>query len=265
MRTLPAAMISLVAPFAPLFCARVWRHALVLVAGTLLAPGKRTLCAALRAMGLGQDKHFTRYHRVLNRATWSSLAVARVLLGPLVSGLDGTIERRWGPQIAAKGLYRDAVRSSKDYFVKVSGLRWRRLLLLVPIPWAERVWALPGLTAPAPSERYARQRGRRHKKLTDRARQILLQLRRWLPARAIVVVADSGYAVIEPLARCARLAHPSTVLTRLRLDAALYGPAPPRQPGQLGRPRKKGQRLPTLAARLSDPAPAWAAVTVADW
>ncbi len=275
MQTLPAAMISLVAPFAPLFSERVWRHALVLVAGTLLAPGKRTVCAALRAMGLGQDKHFTRYHRVLNRARWSSLAVAGVLLGllvavfapagPLVFGLDETIERRWGPQIAAKGLYRDAVRSSKDYFVKVSGLRWLSLMLLVPIPWAERVWALPVLTALAPSERYDREQGRRHKKLTDWARQILLQLRRWLPARAIVVVADSGYAVIVLLARCARLAHPITVITRLRLDAALYEPAPPRQPGQLGRPRKKGQRLPTLAARLSDPATAWAAVVVENW
>ncbi len=140
MLTLPPAMLHLLAPFAPLFSRRVWCHALVLVAGTLLAPGKRTVCAALRAMGLGQSTRWTRYHRVLNRAKWSSRAVSRVRLGllvatfaprgPLVFGLDETIERRWGPPIAAKGLYRDAVRSSKDYFVKVSGLRWRCLLLL---------------------------------------------------------------------------------------------------------------------------------------
>ncbi len=113
MQTLPPAMITLVAPFAPLFSMRVWRHALVLVAGTLLAPGKRTVCAALRAMGLRQTKRWTRYHRVLNRAKWSSLAVSRVLLGllvaafapagPLVLGLDETIERRWGARIAARG------------------------------------------------------------------------------------------------------------------------------------------------------------------
>jgi len=275
MHTLPPTMISLVAPFAPLFSERVWRHALVLVAGTILAPGRRTVCAALRAMGLSHTKHFGRYHRVLNRAKWSSLAVARVLLGllvavfapagPLVFGLDETIERRWGPQIAAKGLYRDAVRSSKEYLVKVSGLRWLCLMLLVPIPWAERVWALPVLTALAPSERHDREQGRRHKKLTDWARQLLLQLRRWLPARAIVVVADGGYAVIELLARCARLVNPIAVITRLRLDAALYEPAPPRQPGQMGRPRVKGKRLPTLAARLLDPATAWTAVAVANW
>ncbi len=275
MDTLPPAMITLLAPFAPLFSERVWRHALVLVAGTLLAPGKRTVCAALRAMGLSRCQHFARYHRVLNRAKWSSLAVARVLLGllvavfapagPLVFGLDETIERRWGPRIAAKGLYRDAVRSSKEYFVKVSGLRWLSLMLLAPIPWAERVWALPVLTVLAPSERHDQAAGRRHKKLTDWARQMLLQLRRWLPDRTLVVVADSGYAVLALLARCAGLANPLTVITRLRLDAALYEPAPPREPGRMGRPRKKGRRLPTLAARLADPATAWTTSTVANW
>ena len=155
MQALPLAMLQLLAPFALLFSERVWRHALVLVVGTLLTPGKRTVCAALRAVGLHQTKQFTRYHRVLNRATWSSLAVSRVLLGllvatfapagPLVFGLDETIERRWGPQIMAKGLYRDAVRSSKDYFVKVSGLRWLCLHAprAAPLGWARVGLALP--------------------------------------------------------------------------------------------------------------------------
>ncbi len=275
MPTLPPAMLQLLAPFAPLFSRRVWCHALVLVAGTILAPGKRTVCAALRAMGLSRTRHWTRYHRVLNRAQWSSLAVSRVLLGllvaafapggPLVLGLDETVERRWGAQIAARGLYRDAVRSSKGYFVKVSGLRWISLMLLVPIPWAGRVWALPFLTALAPSERHDRDRRRRHKTLPDWGRQLLLQVRRWLPARTLVVVADSGYAAIALLARCARLRHPLAVITRLRLDAALYEPAPPRRPGQRGRPRAKGRRLPTLAARRDDPATAWTPVFVANW
>ncbi|MFN8540447.1 MAG: transposase [Thermomicrobiales bacterium] len=275
MPTLPPAMLHLLTPFAPLFARRVWTRALVLVAGALLTPGRRTVCAALRVMGLGQTRRWTAYHRVLNRAKWSSLAVSRVLLGllvaafapagPVVLGIDETIERRWGAKIAARGLYRDAVRSSKDYFVKVSGLRWLCLMLLVPLPWAGRTWALPFLTILAPSERHDRQRGRRHKKLTDWARQALLLLRRWLPGRALVVVADSGYAAIALLARCARLANPIAVVTRLRLDAALYEPAPPRRAGQMGRPRKKGQRLPTLAARLADPTTAWTSVTVANW
>ena len=152
MPTLPPGMLSLLAPFALHFSRRVWPHALVLVVGTLLAPGRRTVTAALRAVGLDQHRRFERYHRVLNRDRWSSLAVSRTLLrllvatfvpdGPLLLGIDETIERRWGAKIAAKGIYRDPVRSSKRHFVKASGLRWVCLMLLVPLPWAARTWAL---------------------------------------------------------------------------------------------------------------------------
>jgi hypothetical protein len=90
-------------------------------------------------------------------------------------------------------------------------------------------------------------------------------VRRWWPERAIVAVADSGYAALTLLSRCQALCRPIAVITRLRLDAALYAPAPPRQPHQNGRPRKKGARLPTLAARATDPATAWTPLTVAQW
>src|SRR5215510_12203974 len=129
-------------------------------------------------MGLSQERQFQNYHRVLNRATWSSRRLSRVLLSllvrafvppdePVVLGLDDHIERRRGEQIAAKGIYRDAVRSSKSFFVKTSGLRWVSMMLLAPIPWAKRSWALPFLTVLAPSERYHQDRGMQHKKLTD--------------------------------------------------------------------------------------------------
>ena len=149
--------------------------------------------------------------------------------------------------------------------MKASGLRRVCLMLLVPIAWAERVWALPFLTALAPSERYDRERGRRHKTLTDWARQLLLVVRRWWPHRALVAVADSTYAALEFLAACRGWPNPVTVVTRLRLDAALYAPAPPREPGQVGRPRLKGERLPTLAVVAAAPATTWTPVSVADW
>jgi hypothetical protein len=275
MPTLPPAMLALLAPFAPLFDRRVWPYAVVLVVGTLLAPGKRTVTAALRVLGLAHTRRFERYHRVLNRARWSSLAVSRVLLcllvaafvptGPLLVGIDETIERRRGKRIAAKGIYRDPVRSSHAHFVKASGLRWICLMLLVPLPWAGRVWALPFLTALAPSERYDQERGRRHKTLVDWARQMLLLLRRWWPDRAIIAVADSSYAALELLAACQGWPQPVTVITRLRLDAALYEPAPPRRPRQRGRPRLKGQRRATLAAVTADPATRWTRIRIADW
>jgi hypothetical protein len=265
-------MVALLASFAPLFSRRVWRYVPVLVVGALLAPGRRMVSTVLRAVGLGQVRHFQNYHRVLSRAVWSSLGASRILLGllvatfaaegPLVLGIDETIERRRGAKIAAAGIYRDPVRSSRSHFVKVNGLRWVCLMLCVPIPWAGRVWALPFLTALAPSKRYAQARGRRHKPLTLWARQLLRQVHRWLPGRALVLVADSTYAALDLLAALRPVA---TVVTRLRLDAQLFAPAPPRAPRQKGRPRLVGQRLPTLEQRSTDPDTQWTGVTIAHW
>jgi hypothetical protein len=117
------------------------------------------------------------------------------------------------------------------------------LTLLAKVPWTRRVWALPFLSALAPSERSCHERGTPHKKITEWAWQMLLQLRRWHPRREIVAAADGGYASLKLRQRCRSLKRPITFITRLRLDAALYEPAPPRKPGQMGRPRLKGERL----------------------
>src|SRR6476619_6950741 len=257
---LPARFAAVILTFTPLFVQqRTWRHAELLLIGAILAPGKRTVTSLLRITGLGRERRFTNYHRVLNRAVWDPCAAARLLLGllitafaprgPVVLALDDTIERRRGKRIAAKGIYRDPVRSSDSHFVKASGLRWMSLMLLAPIPWAGRVWALPFLTALVPSERACRERGRRHKPLLNVGGQLALQVRRWLPRRDLVVVGDSGFSALLFLdaMRRARI----TAITRLRLDAALYDPVPPRPPGTIGRPRTKGARLPTLAAILA--------------
>jgi hypothetical protein len=273
MLRLPARFAAVILCFAPLFQQRSWHHAQVLLMGAILVPGQRTVTSILRISGLCRERRFVNDHRVLNRAAWSSRAAARGLLGllldafvprgPVVLGIDDTIERRRGKRISAKGIYRDPVRSSHGHFVKASGLRWLSLMLLVPIPWAKRVWALPFLTTLAPSERYSREHGRRHKKLTDWARQLVLQARRWMPGREMVLVADSGFAALELLASLVR--QGVTCVTRLRLDAALYQPAPPRQPKTVGRPRTRGERLPTLAQVLADQATAWQRLTVPDW
>jgi hypothetical protein len=271
MLNLPGIVIQLLNPFAPVFYgATTWEKAKLLVIGAILSPGKRTVTSALRAMGLSDEGKFAQYHQVLNRAVWSSLAASRVLLGlilktfvgereALVVGLDDTIERRWGKKIAARGIYRDPVRSSKSHTVKASGLRWLSMMVLVTIPWAQRVWALPFLTASAPSERYYKRRGREPKSLLERAWQMVLQLRRWLPNRRIVLTGDNTYAALDFLHRCQSLLNPVTVITRLRLDAGLYEPAPP-YAGK-GRPRKKGQRLPNLQQVAADPHTAWQTLT----
>jgi hypothetical protein len=272
MWTLPTGFADLIVAFAPLFSKRVFQSMQVLLTGAILATGKRTVTAILRIMGLSQDRHFQTYHRVLNRAVWSSLAASRILLlllvrafapqGPLIFGLDDTIERCWGTRIAARGIYRDPVRSSQSHFVKASGLRWLCMMLTVPIPWAARVWALPFLTALCPSERYHDSHGKRHKMLTDWARQMVKQVSRWLPGRQIVIVADSTFSALHFLG-AAR--HYATVITRLRLDAALYAPAPPPHPGQRGRTPAKGARLPALRDMLANPATQWTTLTIGYW
>lgn len=272
MLLLPDALQKVLLPFACLFAKPTWQKAQVLVVGAVLTPRKRTVTAVLRVMGLAQQNDFARYHQVLNRASWSAFKASRILLGlllsafdvggPLVFGVDETLERRWGKKIKAKGIYRDAVRSSHGHFVKCSGLRWINLMWLAPVPWAERVWALPVVTALAPSERYCQERGIRRKKLTDWARQLVSVLRRRLRERQLVVVADSGYSALDFLHACQHLTRPVTVVTRLRLDAALYEPTPARRIRQIGRPRLKGKRLPTLAKRLNDSETVWQSVKV---
>lgn len=272
MATISSGLTKAIVGLSDLFSKRAWPLAQILLAGAILAVGPRTISAVLRVMGLSEERQFQKYHRVLNRVKWSTLAGSRRLLtllieafvpeGPLVMALDDTIERRRGAKIAARGVYHDAVRSSHSHFVKVSGLRWLCLMLVAPIPWAKRCWALPFCSVLAPSERYYLQRGRRPNKLTDRARQLLLMVRRWIPERTIVVVADSSFAALE-LLNATR--GKFCVITRLRLDAALYDPAPQRPSGMRGRPRRKGARQPTLKSVSASDATLWRGVTLSQW
>ena len=271
MPSLPPEMIVLLAPFAQLFSDRVWLHAQVLVVGAILVPGKRTVSSCLRVMGVAWEYHFTNYHRVLNRATWSAWQASKILLGlivvllvpaggPLVLGADDTVERRSGRQIKAKGCYRDAVRSSKKQVVRCFGLKWVAMMVLVPVPWAQRVWALPFLTALCWPRKSPHQR--RHKTSVDWVRQMMKQVRRWLPQRLVVLVVDGGFAAVALALACGD--SQVTMVARLRLDAALYHPPAPPPPGKRGRKPLKGQRqrrLKVWAARSDTP---WEELEV-DW
>jgi hypothetical protein len=269
---LPDTLLLRLAAFADLFTRPSWENALWLLAGAILAPGRRTVSAVLRILGRDQDGDFVTFHRVLNRARWSSrLAACRLLHllidtfvppdAPIVIGLDDTIERRRGAKIGALGIYRDPVRSSKGHFVKTSGLRWLSAMLLVHVPWAGRIVALPFLTVLAPSERFYADRPRAPKTLIDWARQAILQIHRWLPGRAIVVVADSAFAAVELLDA---LRGRASVVTRLRLDANLFAPPPPRKPGP-GRPSIRGKALPKLKSLINHPDTIWQSHTVPLW
>jgi hypothetical protein len=268
---LPEAIILVLAPFAPLFSHRVWLHAQLLLLGAILALRARTVTAALRVMGLTREHHFTNYHRVLNRATWSARQGSRMLLGLLITllvppgativlGADDTVERRNGRKITAKGCYRDAVRSTKKHVIRCFGLKWVSMMLLVPVPWSRRVWALPFLTTLCrPAEKGKR---RRHKTSIDCVRQMMKQARRWLPGRRLLLVVDGGFAAVSLALACVN--HQVVMVSRLRWDAALYHPPGLRPPGKRGPKPSKGKRqrrLQDWAGRADTP---WETVVV-DW
>jgi hypothetical protein len=263
-------------PFATAFTRPTFAHVLTLVAGALLASGRRSVTAALRAVGLSEERHFTTYHRVLNRAAWSPLMLSRILLGllvstflapdaPLILLIDGTLERRWGPKIALKGRYHDAVRSTKGHPVTTEGIHWLCLMVLVPSPWSAREWALPFLAIPTRSPALSRALGRSHRTVPDSAQLLIRLVRRWQPDREMILVGDSAFAVARLGHTCRRLGV--RLVSRLLLTAQLYDPVPLQPRGKPGVKPKKGPRQAKLTDRLAqtDPAQAPWLNTEIDW
>jgi hypothetical protein len=273
MSTPVAAIIPLLAPFAPAFTAPAFRKACTLIAGTILAPGRRTVCAALRACGLEAAKNVGKYHRLLSRDRWSPLRGSRLLLERLVDAFlpagaslvclaDDTLERRRGKTIRYKGWFRDPVRSTGKKAVFTLGIRWFCLCLLVTVPWSQRPWALPFFVVPALSEKTCQRLKKRHRSSIQWLQVVLLKLCRWLPGRSLVVVGDGGFAAVELFATCQAAPQPVRLVVRLRLDAALYAPPGPQPKSKRGPKPKKGARLPNLKARRVDPKTEWQRVTL---
>lgn len=275
MLTLPQEMKSVILPFVALFSETVWDYAQILLMGTLLAPGKRTVSTALTVMGLKDDPQYQNYHRVLNRAKWCGLTASKILLGllvqvfvaantPIILGVDETLERRKGDQIKQKGVFRDAVRSSKKYLVHSFGLRWVSMMLIVSVPWSSRPWALPVLTLNAPSEATNKANDKRHKTSIDWIKQMTCLVRRWLRGRQLVLVTDGGLTAVKLGLTCGALRQPVTWVSRMRLDAGLYD-WPEEQPKEKRGPKpKKGKRLKSLQNRLDDPDTTWCKTEI-DW
>lgn len=262
MLPLPERIIAVLVPFAALFTKPVWAHVQVLLAGAILCRGPHTVAAVLRVLGLGTQRRFEKYHRVLSRARWSGLHGAKVLLGllvpllppggPVVVGIDETVERRPGRKIKAKGRYRDAVRSTDKAIVKCYGLKWISLMLLVPLPWRTRVWALPFLTVLAPSSRANTAAGRRHKTTIDWTLSLVKVVSRWLGHHAWVLLGDGTYACVRLARACTAAVRPVTLISRLRLDAQLYAfPCPP-APHRRGPKPRKGKRCQAVGQRLAE-------------
>jgi hypothetical protein len=261
-------IIQLLMVFAQAFTTPTFSNALVLLYGTILAPGRRTVTAALRAMGLADSKHFTNYHRVLNRAQWSPWLLSKLLLAliirffvpagmPLLLAVDETLERRRGPKIKYKGWFRDPIRSTVNHVSKSLGIRWICLAILVPVPWSQRLWALPFMTIPALGPKTSDKLKKRHRTIVEWAMIMIEKVRTWQPDQEIALVGDGSYAAVILVQRCQRLKRPVKMVSRLRLDACLHDFPAPQPKGKRGPKPKKGARLPNLEARLADPKTRW--------
>jgi hypothetical protein len=269
--SLPNPIIQILRHFQPVFTRPTWDKALVLVVGTILARGRRTVTAALKQMGLHDERDFTLFHQVLNRASWSCLTLSHLLLQLLVSSfigvgctveivIDETLERRWGRKIAKRGHYRDSVQSSKEQSVSTSGLRWVVMMLVVQVPWSSRAWALPFFSVLATTPKVSEQLGKHHKTVGEIAQQMVMMVRRWLPDIPISLVGDTAYSILELGLCCVK--HQVTLVAPMRWDSSLHEPAPLREKSTIGRPRVKGAALPKLSSMLADPKTEWVKVRV---
>jgi hypothetical protein len=271
MSSLPHHIATVFKPFQVLFTSPTWDNIQVMLTGSILCQGARRVTSILRVMGLSHETRFEKYHRVLNRAKWNSVSGAKILLGllisllptsaPLLIAVDDTIERRSGKKIQAKGVYRDACRSTEEKVITCFGLKWVCLVLIMDMPWCQRPWALPFMTLLAPSKACNKKRGKAHKTSIDWTITAVRLISRWIK-RPFVLIGDGGFA-------CIRLGHActkcnATLISRLRLDAALFEFAPSPQKGQLGRHREKGDRVTPLKQRASDRTQAWKKAEI-DW
>ena len=262
MTSLPGIILTVFAPFTTLFLKpKTASKAMLLLTGAILCRGGRTVCAALKILGMQGEERFDKYHRVLSRASWSPLEGGRILLAqligkmtdPLVIAIDEHIERRRGRKIKAIGCYRDAVASSQNYITKCFGLKWITVMVLKQYSWIPRLLALPFLTVLAPSEKANKKAGRRHKTTIDWTIQLVKLLRRWLPNMRIILTADGGFANAQLAWIC--LKYHVSLVTRLRLDARLFD-FPSEYTGY-GRPSKRGQRLLTPKQMMQQPGLKW--------
>jgi len=279
MLILPTEIEQTISHFSSSFRKDVWKKVQLLLIGSIICPGSRTVCNILRSVGLRWEKNFPKYHRVLSQDKWSAFVISRILFRlvvktfvakgqPIVTGIDDTIERRWGGKISKRGIYRDPVRSSKSHFVKCSGLRWLSLMVLTSLPWLEVgvCWALPVLTILCPSQRFYTKQGKVVKKLTDRAMQMLCWLGRQSKAlgRPIYLTGDGSFATLDLFIHAQDCGI--GIIARMKLNSRLYHLPPKVYPkGKRGPKPPVGERLQSMSEQVTDEKVVWQQVIFSNW
>ena len=231
------------------FTQPTFNRILVLIAGAVLAKGRRTITSILWIVRGLAPGHLTDYHRVFSRASWSLFPLGQVLAaaivqwlpdGPIAVAIDDTTAQHRGKKVYGKGCHHDAVRSTHTHTVYRWGHKWVVLAIVVKFPFTNRPWALPVLCALYHPRELNEQEGHRHKTPIMLAQELMCVLMRWFPDKKFIFLGDGGYASHEFAGFCHRHRKQATLVSRFHGDAALYDP-PPKYRGN-GRPRVKGRK-----------------------
>jgi SRSO17 transposase len=268
------AFMAILAEFALVFTSYpTFENFVTLVKGWVLCTDRHTISRVIQAAAAQGKKHYSTYYRFFSQAVWESDAIGAVLVAlllRLIPGVvltaivDDTLARKSGPHIWGAGIHYDAVSSTYGgalgRTVTLSfGHCWVVLSLWVPLPWnSERGLALPVFW------RLYRQKKRCpaevYKKKTELAREILDKLLAVLPPSHSLLLDGDGEYACRTLVR--NLPERVTFLGPVDMDAALYGPPPPRTKGAMGRPRRRGARLPSPKRLAADDSIPWAETQV---
>lgn len=261
MLPVPKAAKPLIDAFSVAFTRPTFQRVLVLMLGAILSMRHRTVTGMLRAVGPLAWGHWSDFHRVLCRARWSCRPLGKALAAivlelipadqPVICPVDDTTTQHKGKHVYGKGCHHDACRSTHSHVVWIWGHKWVVLCINVKFAFASRPWALPVLCALYRPAKLNQSQKRRHRKPIELAMPLMATLIHWFPERKFILLGDGGYASHELARFCHRHRRHVTLVSRFHPKANLYEAPPARRPGQNGRPRIKGARLPKPAEAVA--------------
>jgi hypothetical protein len=262
-----ASFLALLQVFKPHFTAPTYQTFLTLACGWVLSLGRHTITAVVRAASAVGRKHIRSFHRFFSTSVWQLDALGLRLVGlldalvpkdqPLVVAIDDTLGRHTGKKIAAASMHRDPLLSTRTRTLFHWGHVW--VVLGITVRAFDKTWCLPVLFRLYRSHKRCQADGHPHVRCTEFAAQLVALLAATLPQRRLIVLGDAAYANSSLIKGRPRNV---TFIGRSRLDAALYAPAPPRRPGQMGRPRVRGPRLPSPKAQAATADARWSLIEV---
>ena len=251
-------MLEVLETIRPAFTQPTFVNLMVVFGGWTLTPGRHAITESLVRTDVSGFFHHQAFHRVFSRARWCADEVGRLvflaakaLTGQLQIAIDDTVTSGKGPGVFGLGCHLDASRSTRRFKVFTFGHCWVTLALVVPVPFSNRPWALPILFRLYRNKSECKKAGVKHHTKNALARELLDLFLTWVPQdQRVILCADSAYCCKKVLR--GQSFDRLVVLGSMAINVALYACAPAKPTGKKGRPRTRGDRLPSLTAWAAD-------------